>query len=205
MNERVADGLYAIHGIGADSNSYAIKGNKTILVDTGTGRNPEYLLSDLKDIKAEPDFIINTHCHGDHVGGNRLFPDHVPVYAHHSDANAIKTGDASRTLLAVTPTKDVRLLPDGIEGWKVLHTPGHTPGSVCLLKNRILISGDTVFAQGFGRTDLVGGNPADLKASLQKLAELDIEILLPGHGEIVKTNANESIKRNLKMAGGEWI
>ncbi|MBN2517601.1 MAG: MBL fold metallo-hydrolase, partial [Candidatus Altiarchaeota archaeon] len=67
---------------------------------------------------------------------------------------------------------------------QVLLTPGHTPGSICLYneEEKILISGDTVFAQGFGRYDLVGGDREQLKRSLKELSKLEIKELYPGHG-----------------------
>ncbi len=69
----------------------------------------------------------------------------------------------------------------------IYHTPGHSPGSLCLYwpKKKALISGDVVFYGGVGRTDFAGGNSSQLKQSIQRLSQLEIEILLPGHGEII--------------------
>jgi glyoxylase-like metal-dependent hydrolase (beta-lactamase superfamily II) len=70
---------------------------------------------------------------------------------------------------------------------KVLHTPGHSPGSVSLYwpDQKLMFTGDLVFKEGIGRTDLPGGNGSVLKESIKKLAELEIEWLLPGHGDII--------------------
>jgi hydroxyacylglutathione hydrolase len=70
---------------------------------------------------------------------------------------------------------------------QIYHTPGHSPGSICLYwpEKKTLISGDVVFSGGEGRTDLPGGDADQLKHSIQRLAELDVEIFLPGHGEIL--------------------
>ena len=65
----------------------------------------------------------------------------------------------------------------------MLHTPGHTKGSVCLISNSFIITGDTLFAQGFGRYDLYGGNGAELLTSLNKLRRLNQDLIVyPGHG-----------------------
>lgn len=78
-------------------------------------------------------------------------------------------------------------LQAGGETLQVLSTPGHSPGSVCLYwpERQALFSGDVVFSGGIGRTDLPMGNPKLLKESIQRIAELDVEHLLPGHGEII--------------------
>ena len=69
--------------------------------------------------------------------------------------------------------------------FRVLHTPGHTPGSVCFLCGELLFSGDTLFAGSCGRTDLPGGSGADILRSLRRLAELPGNFTVcPGHGEL---------------------
>ena len=83
---------------------------------------------------------------------------------------------------------------DEIGGFKVIHTPGHTSGGICLWDGVNLISGDTVFSHGgVGRFD-IGGNFDDLRQSVFKLTELDVINLLPGHGPIVEGNGKEHIK-----------
>ncbi len=83
---------------------------------------------------------------------------------------------------------------------KVLLTPGHSPGSVCLYleKDKILISGDVVFAGSIGRTDFPGGNPSLLRKSIDELSQLDVEYLVPGHsteiGSIIA--GRDKVKRN---------
>jgi glyoxylase-like metal-dependent hydrolase (beta-lactamase superfamily II) len=72
----------------------------------------------------------------------------------------------------------------GGETLKVLHTPGHTPGSICLVGEKIVFTGDTLFAGGIGRTDFPGGSMTDMRASLKKLMGLPLNLLVyPGHGE----------------------
>jgi len=85
----------------------------------------------------------------------------------------------------------------------VIHTPGHSPGSICLYEpgKKWLFSGDTVFAYGsFGRVDLPGGSARELIKSLEMLSRLDVENLYPGHEEVVEGDAKLHIARSLKIA-----
>ena len=82
----------------------------------------------------------------------------------------------------------------------VIHTPGHTSGSICLYQDGILFSGDTIFAGGnIGRTDL-GGDNKDLLSSIKKLTDLNVEMVYPGHGEIITRNAREEILSSFQLA-----
>ncbi|MBF0509372.1 MAG: MBL fold metallo-hydrolase [Deltaproteobacteria bacterium] len=87
----------------------------------------------------------------------------------------------------------------GEHNFKVFHTPGHSPGSICLYweENKALFTGDLIFAQGVGRTDFPGCSGRLLKESILRLALLDIEYILPGHGEIV--SGNYEVKRNFAL------
>ena len=93
----------------------------------------------------------------------------------------------------------------GKKRFKILCTPGHSPGSICLYweDGKVLISGDTLFYQGVGRTDLPGGNVHQLAESIAGLARLDVEYLVPGHGEIVK--GKKSIEKNFSMILREFF
>jgi len=86
--------------------------------------------------------------------------------------------------------KEGELTLDQTQLW-VIHTPGHSTGSICLYwpEENGLFTGDLVFQSGFGRTDLPGGNSEQLKASIQKVAELDVKWLLPGHGNIISSTS----------------
>ena len=138
------------------------------------------------------DTIILTHCHFDHTA-------HVKEIAHMCKAKvAIHRADATGLLdemrclsmhfgaRAPGIVPDIMLAEgDTIGTLRVLHTPGHTPGSICLYAedDRVLISGDTVFTDGgFGRYDFLGGSRTDLAGSLDRLTGLDVEGLYPGHG-----------------------
>jgi hydroxyacylglutathione hydrolase len=198
--------ILMIEGFGSDSNIYIFD---DVIVDTGTGDNIEYVLNSLKKADLSPSdisLIVNTHCHFDHVGGNRYFDSKLAV--HEKDAPALETGDPIATVSymfgrSVEPRKvDFKLTEgDKIHDFEVIHTPGHTIGGICLYDGETLISGDTVFAEGgFGRYD-IGGDLNMLKESIERLSKLDVEYLLPGHGPAAD-NGSEHIKLSNRIIKG---
>jgi len=200
---RINEKIKMIHLSDLDSNIYLI-GNDTI-VDSGTGLNFVRLYDVFKMLKLDFDSInniVNTHMHWDHIGGNGFFSN-AKIHIHERDAPVLEKGDASMCNASyfsgkMKPMKVFRKLKEGdeIAGFKVIHTPGHTQGSICLFdpKDKILISGDTVFSDGVGRTDLPGGSEADLDKSMQKIAALKMDKILPGHGEPVLKAGDKAIK-----------
>ena len=156
---------------------------------------------------------IATHHHFDHVMGlpELLQALPVPVYVHAADAAEL--GGVKAHLKPVTDGAPVRI---GTLEAKLLHTPGHTPGSQCLLVDGRLLTGDTLFIGACGRWDLPGGDPVQLHVSLtQRLAALPEEtVVYPGHnyapqpsstiGEQRRTNPFmrfDSVEAFLRMAG----
>ncbi len=132
--------------------------------------------------------IILTHAHFDHVGAleavHRAHPEALFAVGEHEPLDSVYTFYSHPDL--VIPPIDV-LLGDGavIGPFTVIHTPGHTKGSICLYseKDDLLLSGDTLFCGGYGRTDL-GGSMTDMQTSLARLAALPPKTeVLPGHGE----------------------
>ncbi len=110
--------------------------------------------------------IINTHGHPDHTSGNAGFG--YPVLIHEGDGGTLKNGDIIRG-------GDISL--------EVIHTPGHTPGGISLRMGSKIFTGDTLFKDGVGRTDLPGGNERELLNSLRLLMSFDgSSKILPGHG-----------------------
>lgn len=210
----VKEGLYFFEGEAIDCNIYLITAkNGFVLVDTGTGIKMNDLIEKIKGSGLKPDkikLVINTHAHFDHIGGNKFLREslRVPIAAHSLDKPYIENADPEYTASGLFGAKlegipvDLEL-KDGmdIEGtdYKVLHTPGHTKGSICLYneKEEVLVSGDTVFAEGCGRTDLPGGSLKDLEESLEKLSGINIKYLLPGHGEVLLEKGYESIQKAL--------
>lgn len=203
--------IHQIGGLGFDSNIYLIVDEVIALVDTGTGQNFEMVKQNLGGLNLKPSdikLIINTHCHYDHVGGNYDFVRAAgcQVAIHELEAELLRKGDGATTLATgfgenLEPLGAVRRLRDGdkIELGEltldVLHTPGHTAGSICLYgpKQRILFSGDTVFQDGVGRTDLPTSDAAALRDSIERLLKLDVQNIYPGHGPPVEKNAHACI------------
>lgn len=137
--------------------------------------------------------IITTHGHWDHFGDNAAVAEKTgaPVAVHPLDAHRLTDPQPMWAPFPIPPSVPAVELAEGGEvrfgsiRLEVLHTPGHTEGSVCLLDRDagMLLSGDTLFAGSFGRIDLPGGDPAAMAASLARLAALDDGLaVLPGHG-----------------------
>ena len=189
-----------ILGYNIDSNCYLV--NNNVLVDTGAGDNKDYLFSKIREMGSDPEnieLIINTHCHFDHIGGNYLFPN-AKVAVHKLDAASMKNKDSLGTSLSAFDINennskvDIELEDgDEIAGFKVINTPGHTAGGICLWDGENLITGDTIFAGGgAGRWD-IGGDYESLKNSVHKLTKLDVVNLYPGHGPIAEGNGKDHI------------
>lgn len=191
-----------------DANAYLVNG--TILIDVGMDSSE--IIPELEKHIALDDLemIILTHCHYDHSGGagGVARATGAKIAVHKNDAPLLGNPDASASRLF--GKKAPIIVPDillaGGERFgelEIIHTPGHTPGGICIYDpiSKTLFSGDTVFQDGsFGRTDLYGGNSSQLTGSIRKLTLLDVNIMYPGHGEIVTNNANEQIKLSLLMA-----
>ena len=139
----------------------------------------------LRDKGLTPRLVLLTHGHFDHVGGVQElvgeFPG-LPVYLHPNDTKL--TPDLSRGLFWTDFYEDGdELAMDGLT-FRVLHTPGHTPGSVCLQVDDVLLTGDTLFAGSCGRTDFPGGSWQQLMDSFTRLSKLPGNFgVLSGHGE----------------------
>jgi hydroxyacylglutathione hydrolase len=151
------------------------KTGKSVLVDTPA--EGDKILGQLKE--SDPQYIIITHNHMDHLGAfNEVRTDlRIPVAIQPEDAR--KLPSQPEVLL-----KDGDSISFGKVKLKVLHTPGHTPGSICLLTGKYLISGDTIFPGGPGKT----GSPAALKQIIESLSEKVFVLpedtrIYPGHGD----------------------
>jgi hydroxyacylglutathione hydrolase len=165
---------------------------------------------DLKAIKR----IIMTHTHLDHIGCLTEVRDQIPwaeLWVHDIEAGPLEKGD-DRTVYGMEMFKDMCMMQYNLKPgaftfkvdrrlqgdeslelggitWEVLYIPGHSPGSIGLYNRaeKILIPGDVVYADyAIGRFDLHGANGLEHKNSLFRLAELNVDILLPGHNRIVK-------------------
>lgn len=212
MIKRIGD-IILIQLSEIDSNIY-ILGNTVI--DSGTGFNFTRLHSILKAIKKSFDdftLVVNTHGHFDHIGGNGYFLK-AKLAIHEEDAPIIEKGDIKlswadyfdgklRPRKVDIKLKDGDIIEMGSRKLKIIHTPGHTAGSICLYdeRDKILFTGDTLFSDGVGRTDLPGGDEEKMVESLEKISKLKVQKMLPGHGDPVLENAEKVIEDILTNPG----
>ncbi|MFH1309680.1 MAG: MBL fold metallo-hydrolase [Candidatus Omnitrophota bacterium] len=162
---------------------------KGMLIDPG--EYSEEVKIYVKESRIDLIGIINTHGHADHMAGNSAY--NLPIFIHEFDEDYLKNSKKNLSFFLgrhIGEVKAAGLLKDGdvVEvgnfKLKVIHTPGHTPGGISLLSGDILFSGDTLFCEGVGRTDLSGGSQPDLMRSIyEKLFVLpDNTRVYPGHG-----------------------
>ncbi len=202
--------LVDAYGLGNDCNIYLI--DNELLVDTGTGLNFPAIRKELeaKHDVSKVNCIVNTHCHFDHTGGNKKFRDWFgcTLAIHEKDRAALETGagtlarmfgENARTVTADKSLRNGSVIRTQNFSFQVVHTPGHTPGSICLYEKnfKILVSGDTLFDGAAGRTDMPGGDNISMANSLRKLDKLPISYLLPGHGQMKVGGVNFVIKQLL--------
>lgn len=138
--------------------------------------NVKRILSEAEKMKLSIIFIVNTHGHGDHTAGSAELKalTGARIIIHSLDAEAL-------------PEADIRWIDEsdlkvGALTFRVFHTPGHTPGGICLYAEGNLFTGDTLFVGDSGRTDLPGGHRPTLAASIRRLMQLpDATRVWPGH------------------------
>lgn len=206
--------VHKVSGAAFDGNVYLILDERPILVDAGIMAGPT-----LKNIKKYIDptkieMIVLTHCHHDHSGaapqlkeatGARLLLSEKEVGCIGDDLASVAYlfGQEAPEYKVDETLKEGMVLELGKWRLEVIETPGHSQGSVCLYEKseRILFSGDTVFPDGnIGRTDMYGGDTAQLVNSIERLTRLDVQTLYPGHMEITSRDVNRQIQMSLRFA-----
>lgn len=171
------------------TNCYVVSSQQTkdaIIIDPGLDFSSEadQIFDYITQAGLNVKLIVNTHGHPDHISGDTIFQEkyNVSICIHRLDAASLE-GLENANYPAAVELEDSSLIKFGNESLKVMHTPGHTPGSICLLGERLVFTGDTLFAGGIGRTDFPGGSDSDMRLSLQKLVCLpEYFLVYPGHG-----------------------
>lgn len=212
-----------------DSNNYIISNESNdnlCLIDAGNGLSLSNLIEGMKELDMSHkniSTVILTHIHVDHLLGlypllNKLVDKPPQVYAFGQAAKTIKNADLSSIFpgnLGIGPEMfKVKIIPVEVNELKndqelvlnafkfrIMHTPGHSEGSICLYEPnfKILLCGDLVFTGGsFGRYDFPGGSLNKLKDSISKVNDLDVKYILPGHMGF-SDNGNKEIERALNM------
>ncbi|MCS7118820.1 MAG: MBL fold metallo-hydrolase [Archaeoglobaceae archaeon] len=192
------------------ANCYLLIDEKKAIIDVGG--DAEFILKAIKKY-FEPkklDYVFLTHSHYDHASAAGFFKGTSRIAIHEEELGLMRMQSFSPILGLRFKFFDPDIVLKGGERFclgettlEVIHTPGHSPGSVCFYEpnRKWLFSGDTVFAHGnFGRYDLPGGDAMKLLKSIEMLSKLDVENLYPGHEDLVEGNARESILESLKIA-----
>ncbi|MCE5215114.1 MAG: MBL fold metallo-hydrolase [Methanobacterium sp.] len=216
MFKEIIPNLFLIKTKKPSCHSYLILGEKmSILIDSGINENFKILKRDLERIGvniSHLNMVLNTHEHVDHFGANRHLQSKVSITTHRYAATKIVSADDEVILCRAhgeNPTgyhvhmwlENLNVLDLGDWFLKILHTPGHTSGSLCIYepRKRVLISGDTVFAKGTISDISSSGSYGEYINSLARLNTMKIDLLLPGHGS-VSEDVEEDIDKALENA-----
>ncbi len=168
-----------------NTNTYILEGKKgSIIIDPGA----------FVKIECVPRYVINTHGHFDHIKGNREYKERygAKICIHFYDNDFLGSPEKNGSILfgeeIISPEGDV-FLKDGDtfvfedKEFKILHTPGHTPGSISIIYKEFIFTGDTLMMFGVGRTDFYGGSLELLEKSIQRIFSIQENlVVLPGHG-----------------------
>lgn len=192
-------------------NTYLIDGDVRTLVDPGhrhLTKNLWALMANDGFSLSDVDLVVLTHAHPDHMEAAELFHKaSIPITMHEAEEAFLRGEGAAffQAMGGTVPDVEVEFqlqegsLRLGGHRLEVVHTPGHSPGSICLYwpDRKALITGDLIFRAGIGRTDFPGCSGAQLKDSILKVSDLDVELVLPGHGDLVQ--GKDEVLRNLDM------
>ena len=212
----IQNNIFMIRGTGRSSHSYVIKGDRAnMLIDSGLDSNFQLLQDRLLQLGLkirDIDIVVNTHEHFDHIGANRYFQEHALISSHRFAAIKMAMNDRYVTLYKSGDTNELSLYVHlwlesksrfdlGNYTLDIIHTPGHTSGSICLYEpiKRFLFTGDMVFAGGVLSYIAESGSVGDYINSIMSLNTRQILEIYPGHGEI-STNPMEDMKNAVDNA-----
>lgn len=190
-------------------NTYLIDGSKKIIIDPGHTHlftQVDYELARMSTKVDDIDVVIATHGHPDHFEAAERFIGSARFAMGHDEYLLIR--EVLGKYMEI-PEPDFFLEEGDLviddETFEVIVTPGHTPGEICLYwpEKKVLFSGDVVFRESIGRSDFPGGDGGKLKESIQRLAALDVEYLLPGHGEVI--SGKDAVEKNFEMIERAWF
>jgi glyoxylase-like metal-dependent hydrolase (beta-lactamase superfamily II) len=221
--EEIQQNIYLLRGEGKGSHNYLIRASyRNVLIDSGLDQNFLFLQKQLLSLGLKVrdiDLVINTHEHLDHIGSNRYFQESSFIAAHRFAATKIaledhyvtlyRSGDRNEVPLRVHLWLENRSLFDlGSHTLEVIHTPGHTSGSICIyeFKTKVLFSGDTVFSGGTLSYIAESGSVGDYVNSIMRLEARKISMIFPGHGDVSKNpeqDLSEAIVNAKKLLRGE--
>jgi hydroxyacylglutathione hydrolase len=208
----IAKGLHAFiwrNNRANNTNTYLITGSKNILIDPGHLDLFDHVRSGLARLNLAPkdiDVVLITHAHVDHIEAAGLFRKPT-LRAMSREASEFMHEYGGRKANGLEP--DFFLgegsLRIGDTDLDVILTPGHSPGSVCFYwpEHKALFTGDVIFNQSIGRTDLPGGSGRLLKESIQRLSGLDVDCLLSGHGAPVMEK--KAVQDNFRFVADSWF
>ncbi len=182
--------------LGMFTNTYIVydeKSKEGIIIDVAN--NADKMCNYIENLEIKPKYIILTHCHADHTSGLKDIKNYYPnikIIIHEFDSHGLTDDSINMcSYISAEPNfitadivaKDNDEIKFGDLIAKIIHTPGHTAGSISILVEDAIFSGDTLFKGIYGRTDLPTGNEFDMQKSLKKLLELNEDIIVyPGHG-----------------------
>ncbi len=198
-------------------NTYLLRSaEKNILVDPGHAPYFDHVLQGLRPLGLaidDIDLIIGTHAHPDHIEAVKLF-ERPPALFTLNQTEWQLALEAAPMLKAALNFDSAGLAPDffltegelkvGDIALQVFHTPGHAPGAVTLYwpQEKTLLTGDLIFNGGLGRTDLPGGDGRKLKASIRRMAAIEADWLLSGHGDVIR--GHEAVRKNFVGVERTW-
>ncbi len=195
------------------TNTYIVYNNTGNCVIIDPAGNSKIIIKELSELKLTPKAVLLTHGHYDHISALSDIAeqyDNLPVYIHRSEAPYLADSNLNLSVPLcgevftfhgnVKEVEGGTAIKIGTLEFNVLHTPGHTPGSVCYITEDSIFSGDTLFASTVGRTDFPGGSYPTLLDSLKKLKALDKDFnIYPGHNAATTLNREKMYNEYMQI------